>query len=227
MSDHTRANSQSQEIPYGYCHCGCGQLAPLHKKTRSDQGHIKGEPAKYIHGHNARVYAPPEFKFCSICQETKPLTDFYQPKDRRASAHCKACGNAVSRAYHLANREKRLDQISEYRAANKEKLSEAERLRRADPAYREQCSAELKEWRERNKEYVAAYNRSMQVKARNRVNKLILSGKLPRPDILICAHCAATQAQHYHHYAGYEHDNWLDVIALCTECHGKAHRLDG
>lgn len=46
MTDHT-----TNEIPYGYCHCGCGQLAPLAKRNRIARGQVKGEPIRFIHGH--------------------------------------------------------------------------------------------------------------------------------------------------------------------------------
>jgi hypothetical protein len=128
--------------------------------------------------------------------------------------------------WHFANRDGVIERSREYRRQNKEALAAKERERRADPAYREKCSIELKEWRERNKEYIAAYNQSLQVKARNRVNKLILSGKLPRPDALICADCQDAVAAEYHHVNGYEREHWLDVVALCTICHGKAHRKE-
>lgn len=41
----------SEEIPYGYCHCRCGQKAPLMKHNRPGSGEIKGEPWRYIPGH--------------------------------------------------------------------------------------------------------------------------------------------------------------------------------
>lgn len=34
--------------------CGCGQPAPLAKFTDRRKGHIKGQPVKYISGHNNR-----------------------------------------------------------------------------------------------------------------------------------------------------------------------------
>jgi hypothetical protein len=40
------------EIPYGYCQCGCGGVAPIAKQTISKQGYRKGEPVKFIQGHN-------------------------------------------------------------------------------------------------------------------------------------------------------------------------------
>lgn len=41
-------------IPFGYCHCGCGQLTAIAKWNRSDRGHIKGQPMRFIRGHGAR-----------------------------------------------------------------------------------------------------------------------------------------------------------------------------
>lgn len=40
-----------QIIPYGFCHCGCGQQTPIATKTRSVSGHIKGQPLRYIRYH--------------------------------------------------------------------------------------------------------------------------------------------------------------------------------
>ncbi len=36
------------------CQCGCGELAPIATQTRSNLGHITGQPIKFINGHNAR-----------------------------------------------------------------------------------------------------------------------------------------------------------------------------
>lgn len=38
-------------IPYGYCHCGCGELAPISKRDSILRSYIKGEPVRYISGH--------------------------------------------------------------------------------------------------------------------------------------------------------------------------------
>jgi hypothetical protein len=40
-----------QSIPFGYCQCGCGQIAPLAPATRTDRGEVKGQPRKYVFGH--------------------------------------------------------------------------------------------------------------------------------------------------------------------------------
>ena len=42
------------KIPYGYCHCGCGQKTNLAPQTQSRDGWVKGEPLKYLRGHVMR-----------------------------------------------------------------------------------------------------------------------------------------------------------------------------
>ena len=37
-----------------YCHCGCGNLAPIANRNRFNRGQIKGQSLTFIHGHNAR-----------------------------------------------------------------------------------------------------------------------------------------------------------------------------
>jgi hypothetical protein len=39
----------------GRCACGCGQPAPLAKKTATRYGHVKGQPVRYINGHFQRA----------------------------------------------------------------------------------------------------------------------------------------------------------------------------
>lgn len=45
-------DKEVQLIAYGYCHCGCGGIAPIAKKTSSRYGHLKGNPIKFIHNHH-------------------------------------------------------------------------------------------------------------------------------------------------------------------------------
>lgn len=39
------------------CSCGCGQAAPLVKRTNARLGHVKGHPHKFVSGHNQRMKA--------------------------------------------------------------------------------------------------------------------------------------------------------------------------
>ncbi len=43
------------KIPYGYCQCGCGGIAPIAKYTDKRFGHVKGCPVSFIVGHNSKL----------------------------------------------------------------------------------------------------------------------------------------------------------------------------
>jgi hypothetical protein len=38
-------------MSHGLCHCGCGELAPIAKRTQAQQGWVRGEPKRFIQGH--------------------------------------------------------------------------------------------------------------------------------------------------------------------------------
>lgn len=42
------------EIPYGHCHCGCGQKTNLARATVPRDGWVKGEPLRYVMNHHRR-----------------------------------------------------------------------------------------------------------------------------------------------------------------------------
>ena len=42
-------------IPYGYCHCGCGGKTRLASNSVTRLGWIKGHPVRFIRGHNGRL----------------------------------------------------------------------------------------------------------------------------------------------------------------------------
>jgi len=63
---------QDKRIPYGYCQCGCGEQTKLAKVTSRRDGHVKGEPLRFVHGHNGRVAdATPRLCECGCGQFTK------------------------------------------------------------------------------------------------------------------------------------------------------------
>lgn len=43
-------------IPYGYCHCGCGKKTPIAARNNSTKGWIKGEPLMYLRYHRIRMH---------------------------------------------------------------------------------------------------------------------------------------------------------------------------
>lgn len=70
--------SEPHDIPYGYCHCGCGGKTTLAPRNRSWLGHIKGEPIPFISGHNGQKYRPPpgtpQTKLCDCdCGRPAPI----------------------------------------------------------------------------------------------------------------------------------------------------------
>lgn len=42
------------EIPYGFCHCGCGEKTKLASRTAPVWGWVKGKPLRYIRFHHTR-----------------------------------------------------------------------------------------------------------------------------------------------------------------------------
>jgi hypothetical protein len=46
---------RDESIPYGLCHCGCGGKAPIAVGTATAFGHVKGQPTRYIYGHQHRI----------------------------------------------------------------------------------------------------------------------------------------------------------------------------
>lgn len=77
MSEHT---PQQDKIPYGYCHCGCGQKTTISKSSSPKRGDVKGEPRSFVSGHNSRVQAT----------HTHPPVEqrFWEKVDRRGPNDC-------------------------------------------------------------------------------------------------------------------------------------------
>jgi len=48
------------DIPYGYCQCGCGRKTRLAIKTMKSREWIKGQPLRFINGHNGRGQTRPK-----------------------------------------------------------------------------------------------------------------------------------------------------------------------
>jgi len=53
MSQYTPCDAN--DIPYGYCHCGCGQKTRIAPQTSAEKGWIRGEPVRYLSGHNGKI----------------------------------------------------------------------------------------------------------------------------------------------------------------------------
>lgn len=58
----------SSLIPPGFCQCGCGERTAIAKQSQYSRGQVKGEPVKYISGHNTPRKAKPKVEItCAAC----------------------------------------------------------------------------------------------------------------------------------------------------------------
>lgn len=72
----------TQKTHVKLCECGCGKPTPLAKRTRPDIGHVKGQPTRFVAGHNSpgREYWKPP---------VRPLAErFWEKVDKRSPDEC-------------------------------------------------------------------------------------------------------------------------------------------
>ncbi len=55
MDDYTTEHA-ANEIPYGYCHCGCGRKTKIAPKSDKSHNYVKGEPRPCIRGHRLQPF---------------------------------------------------------------------------------------------------------------------------------------------------------------------------
>lgn len=68
------------------------------------------------------------------------------------------------------------------------------------------------------------------LQARGRVNVLVRTGRLPRPDSLLCADCGhigPDRRHEYDHHLGYTAEHHEDVQPVCSVCHHGRSRQRG
>lgn len=49
---------EQPNVPYGFCECGCGRRSRLAPYNDRPKGWVKGEPIRFVHGHNGRNVTP-------------------------------------------------------------------------------------------------------------------------------------------------------------------------
>lgn len=140
---------------------------------------------------------------------------------RRKSPEYRAYARALKqkpeykmKAKALKQTEKHKQQSQKYAERYRQSPERKERIR--NYAKNPEVKQRIKLSRQRNKDHV---------NARTTVYRAIKRGNLPHPTILKCEweNCPE-QARHYHHYLGYERENWLKVQALCHTHHGYVSR---
>ena len=65
MRDNRTPNSTTESIPYGYCHCGCGEKTSIATESNRKRGYVKGEPVRYVHNHHPTKRKPKRLPFQS------------------------------------------------------------------------------------------------------------------------------------------------------------------
>lgn len=170
----------------------------------------------------------PALKVCFKCGESKPLTNFYQTRTGRDAgrycSYCKACQAENSRQRYAADpnsTERQRLKSRRLRAANLGKRYEYDPVR---------ARASAKAQRAANPEAARAASARQKVlnRLRTRANVAVQyrvrRGYFPPAWTMVCECCQEAQAAHWHHHKGYEEEYRIDVIAMCTVCHGKEHR---
>jgi hypothetical protein len=116
-----------KEIPYGYCHCGCGGETKIISKTSKKEGRIKGEFNKFIRGHNA-------FKGNNLCVKC-------EDNIRQYGSYCRKCTNDSNKERYKKNT---ILYIKE--------CPECFKQFRTSKSYKKYCSVEClrKAWRVKN-----------------------------------------------------------------------------
>lgn len=159
MPNHT---PNDNKIPYGYCHCGCGQKTKVAKYNDSHHGLVAGEPLKFLNGHNGRRPPSTHIK-CTRCGEVKAVTAEFFNRDKRSSngfqSRCKDCEHKESKAtraaHYAANQDRMIEKSRKWYHANKEKAAQRAKRYRAENI--DAISEKQKEYRSNNKEKVAEY----------------------------------------------------------------------
>lgn len=144
-----------------------------------------------------------ETKICRTCQEVKTLDRFYLHK-QMADGHLNICKDCVK------------ERIKKYYDFNKEKINKYDRIR-----------GRTEERREKNR--IRSLTRKsprkkgdpVKIKARTELGNALRSGKIQSPSH--CQDCGVECKPHGHHE---DYSKPLDVVWLCSLCHGKRHRID-
>jgi transcriptional regulator with XRE-family HTH domain len=57
-ADYRKEWEENASVPYGFCWCGCGGKTTLAKQSDAKQGHVNGEPMRFLAGHRRPASGP-------------------------------------------------------------------------------------------------------------------------------------------------------------------------
>lgn len=149
---------------------------------------------------------------CKSCGLEKDPSLFYNG----IKSECKECVKTRTKR----NRREKLEYYQEYdrNRSNKEERNQ-QTIQRVNKNYSEDLEFKQKiqetkrAWAERNQD---------KRKAQYAISNALRDGDLVRPDC--CSHCGTSEKKIQGHHWTYLPEHWLDVIWLCTSCHGKEHK---
>lgn len=228
-----------------------GEINPIYSDrsaavTASGLSNSKGATVTMPHSNSNASHG----KTCAKCGETKPLSEYHRNRSRNdgVGQYCKPCVSEYSKKRRRQNPEhhRGIVRASKRRYRERHNAEYRERIA-SDPEYRKKRNDKSRSWRQRNRDRIIEYNRKRSqenpeymVEASRRsqkkyphkhaagkaVREAVRQGYFPPAWTMVCEECQEAQAAHWHHHKGYVEEHKLDVIALCTECHGKAHWVD-
>lgn len=147
-------------------------------------------------------------KRCSTCKREQPDWEFLKRSDRPGAfrAECRTCGARRSKQRYAANKESHRKALRRY---NRENLTAANERK--------------KRWKRRNPQRYKAFvaRQAFKEKARQLLGAAVRSGKIKKPEK--CEGCPSTDELGGHHN---DYRKPLEVVWLCTICHGLRHRAE-
>ena len=156
-------------------------------------------------------------KVCFKCFVEKPPSDFYAHK-AMADGHLNKCKDCTKKDV-FRHRELNLEKVREYdrnRPNREERVkttcTRISRLCKEDKDFSKRVSDIKLKW---------ALLNQHKTKAKHAANRAVRDGKLQKKTL--CEHCLLEKKLQKHHWS-YDEQHWLDVIWLCTSCHGKEHK---
>lgn len=158
-------------------------------------------------------------KSCFKCGEIKPLSAFYK-HPKMSDGHVNKCKECNKRDVIL----NRLDKVEYYNEYDRNRsYPGSERSMKRQEAVREKYK-ESEEFRNKRREALAKQRLDHPDKAgaRYSLGNAVRDGRVIKP--IICSSCGKTNCEIQGHHWSYLEEHWLDVIWLCTACHGKEHR---
>lgn len=166
-------------------------------------------------------------KTCSKCQTAKPRSEF--PNDAARSdglfPWCKECRRAAGRRSHHRNREARIQQMKNHRAANADAIRASDRERyRADPGPKIKQSSR---WRVENPDKYSAMMKGVKARRRSRERDGLDSldrelSRAYRAAIAsdLCFYCGSL-GEHDDHMTPLARggtDHWWNLTRACSPC---------